>query len=87
MAHFRDQPLVGGALAFAVGAAIPTTQVEDSVAGEAAESVKDSISDKAEDILDKGAEAASAIYDPTTAVFDDTYEAASGRIKNEGVYD
>ncbi|WP_271899694.1 DUF3618 domain-containing protein [Candidatus Phyllobacterium onerii] len=86
LAHFRDQPLVGGALAFAVGAAIgaalPPTQVEDSVAGEAAESVKDSISDKAEDILDKGKEAASDIYDQTAAVVDDAYEAASGRIKD-----
>ena len=86
LAHFRDQPLVGGALAFAVGAAIgaalPPTQVEDSVAGEAAESVKDSISDKAEDLLDKGKEAASDIYDQTAAVVDDAYEAASGRIKD-----
>lgn len=86
LAHFRDQPLVGGALAFAVGAAIgaalPPTHVEDSVAGETAESVKDSISDKAEAILEKGREAASDIYDQAAAVVDDAYEAASGRMKD-----
>jgi hypothetical protein len=86
LAHFRDQPLVGGALAFAVGAAIgaalPPTQVEDSIAGEAAEGVKDSISDKAEGILEKGKEAASDIYDQAAAFVDDAYEAASGRIKD-----
>jgi hypothetical protein len=87
LAHFRDQPLVGGALAFAVGAAIgaalPPTQVEDAVAGEAAEGVKDSISDKTGEILDKGKEAAADIYDHAAAVVDDAYEAASGRIKDE----
>ena len=87
LAHFRDQPLVGGALAFAVGAAIgaalPHTEVEDSVAGEAAEDVKESISKKTGDILDKGKEAAADVYDQAAAVVDDAYEAASGRIRDE----
>jgi len=87
LAHFRDQPLVGGALAFAVGAAfgaaLPHTEVEDSVAGEAAEDVKESISRKTGDILDKGKEAAADVYDQAAAVVDDAYEAASGRIRDE----
>jgi hypothetical protein len=87
LAHFRDQPLVGGALAFAVGAAIgaalPHTEVEDAVAGEAAEGVKDSITEKTGDLLDKGKEAATDVYDKAAAVVDEAYEAASGRIKDE----
>jgi hypothetical protein len=87
LAHFRDQPLVGGAFAFAVGAAIgaalPHTDIEDAVAGEVAEGVKDSISEKTGDLLDKGKEAAADVYDQAAAVVDDAYEAVSGRIKNE----
>lgn len=45
--HFRDQPLVGGALAFAVGAAIgaalPHTEVEDEAMGEAADDVRSNL--------------------------------------------
>ncbi|MCA1439541.1 DUF3618 domain-containing protein [Ensifer sp. IC4062] len=45
--HFRDQPLVGGALAFAVGAAIgaalPHTHAEDEAMGEAADDVRSNL--------------------------------------------
>ena len=86
LTHFRDQPLVGGALAFAVGAAIgaalPHTEAEDAVVGEAAQSVRDNVFEKAEEILDKGSEAASDIYQEALVVADDVYEAASDRIKD-----
>lgn len=56
--HFRDQPLVGGALAFAIGAAIgaalPPTGLEDEAVGETSDRVRDDLAATA----DAAAEAA-----------------------------
>ncbi|MEK1891655.1 MAG: hypothetical protein AAAB35_29670 [Phyllobacterium sp.] len=86
LTHFRDQPLVGGALAFAVGAAIgaalPHTEAEDAIVGEAAQSVRDSALEKAEEILDKGKAGASEIFEQAVGVVDEVYDAASDRIKD-----
>ncbi|PSH61601.1 DUF3618 domain-containing protein [Phyllobacterium sophorae] len=88
LTHFRDQPLVGGALAFAVGAAIgaalPHTAAEDAAVGEAAQNLRDRVSEKAEEIIDKGKAAASDIYEQTVDVADDVYDAALDRIKDSG---
>lgn len=55
--HFRDQPLVGGALAFAVGAAIgaalPHTETEDEAMGEASDQMRDNLATKASATVDE----------------------------------
>ncbi|WP_018238349.1 DUF3618 domain-containing protein [Ensifer sp. BR816] len=76
--HFRDQPLVGGALAFAVGAAIgaalPHTEAEDEAIGETADELRSKLSDKAtaavgeaigtaQEMLDKAGNAALEAHD------------------------
>jgi len=64
---FKDQPLVGGALAFAVGAALggalPRTEQEDKVFGEAADSVKKEVSHVAGDLYTKGKDQVGQIYE------------------------
>ncbi|MFP3546780.1 DUF3618 domain-containing protein [Rhizobium sp. SIMBA_035] len=55
--QFRDQPIVGGALAFAVGAAIgaaiPPTGAEDDVLGDIADKVKENVGDHASELVDR----------------------------------
>ncbi|TXR48273.1 DUF3618 domain-containing protein [Phyllobacterium endophyticum] len=86
LTHFRDQPLVGGALAFAVGAAIgaalPHTETEDAVVGDAAQNVRDSVVEKAEELLDEGKAEASELYDQAVEVADEVYDAASERLRD-----
>jgi len=85
--HFRDQPLVGGALAFAVGAAIgaalPHTDKEDEMLGNAADSVKENVASQASDLAEKGKEIASDAYDKAVAVASDVHDAAKDRIVEE----
>lgn len=85
--QFRDQPLVGGALAFAVGAAIgaalPHTEKEDELLGEAAESIKTNVADQASEVIDQGKEIASDAYDKAVAVTSDVHDAAQERIADE----
>ncbi|MGO4440956.1 DUF3618 domain-containing protein [Rhizobium sp. RAF56] len=87
LTHFREQPLVGGALAFAVGAAIgaalPHTEAEDSYLGEAADSTKDTVSAQAASLVDQGAEIASDAYDKAVAVASDVHDAAKDRVVQE----
>jgi hypothetical protein len=67
LTQFRDQPLVGGALAFAVGAAIgaalPHTETEDKLLGDASDSTKDMAKSRAADAVEHGKEVASEVYD------------------------
>lgn len=67
LTQFRDQPLVGGALAFAVGAAIgaalPHTETEDTLLGDASDSTKDMAKAKAADAVEHGKEVASHVYE------------------------
>ena len=85
--QFRDQPLVGGALAFAVGAAIgaalPHTDKEDELVGDAADSVRHDLSDRASDLMDKGKDVAKDVYDKAVAVASDVHDAARDRITEE----
>lgn len=85
--HFRDQPLIGGALAFALGAAIgaalPNTRREDEAMGEMAEGVRKQMSTKAADAVDKAEAVASDIYGKATAVASDVHDAARDRIAEE----
>ena len=64
--QFRDQPLVGGALAFALGAALgatlPHTEQEDAVLGEASDAVKEKVGEAAGDLYEQGKDKASELY-------------------------
>ncbi|MDO3434597.1 DUF3618 domain-containing protein [Rhizobium sp. CBN3] len=87
LTHFRDQPLVGGALAFAVGAAIgaalPHTDAEDELVGEAADSTRDSLSHQAEDLVAQGKEVASEVYHKTVDVASDAHDVIKERVVDE----
>lgn len=85
--HFRDQPLVGGALAFAVGAAIgaalPPTEQENELFGEAADRAKETASDQASALLEQGKEVASDVYDAAVSVATDVHDHAKDRVMTE----
>ncbi len=85
--QFRDQPLVGGALAFAVGAAIgaalPHTEQEDALLGDAADATKEAVSAQASELADQGKEIASDAYDKAVAVASDIHDAARDRVVEE----
>ncbi|NNH65829.1 DUF3618 domain-containing protein [Rhizobium laguerreae] len=87
LTHFRDQPLVGGALAFAVGAAIgaalPHTDTEDEWIGDAADSAKDTLSDQAQDVAAQGKEVASEVYQKAVDIASDTHDAVKERVVDE----
>lgn len=72
ISQFRDQPLVGGALAFALGAALgsalPHTDQEDALLGEAADNVKGMAGEQAAGLYEQGRQKTAEIY-----------EAASGK--------
>ena len=85
--QFRDQPLVGGALAFAVGAAIgaalPHTEQEDALLGNAADATKEAVSAQASALADQGKEIASDAYDKAVAVASDIHDAVKDRVVEE----
>ncbi|NLS06375.1 DUF3618 domain-containing protein [Rhizobium sp. P32RR-XVIII] len=87
LTHFRDQPLVGGALAFAVGAAIgaalPHTETEDEYFGEAADAAKDTVAIKASSMMDQGTEIASDVYSKTVSAASDVHDAAKAGVVEE----
>lgn len=84
---FRDQPLVGGALAFAFGAAIgatlPKTEQEDALIGETASSVKMTLIAEADKAIDKGNELASQASKTAESVASDVRDFAKDRISEE----
>ncbi|MBB3302555.1 ElaB/YqjD/DUF883 family membrane-anchored ribosome-binding protein [Rhizobium sp. BK077] len=85
--QFRDQPLVGGALAFAVGAAIgaalPHTDTEDEWLGEASDSTTDTLSARALDVVDQGKEVATEVYEKVASVASDAHDAVKERVATE----
>ncbi|MBB3137015.1 ElaB/YqjD/DUF883 family membrane-anchored ribosome-binding protein [Rhizobium pisi] len=85
--QFRDQPLVGGALAFAVGAAIgaalPHTDTEDEWLGEASDSTTDKLSARALDVVDQGTEVATEVYEKVASVASDAHDVVKERLVNE----
>lgn len=87
LTQFRDQPLVGGALAFAVGAAIgaalPHTETEDEFLGETADAARNAVSAQASALVNQGAEIASDAYDKAVAVASDVHEVARDRVAEE----
>jgi hypothetical protein len=85
--QFKDQPLVGGALAFAVGAAIgaalPHTRQEDEAVGAMADDVKTRVSAEASKTLDKAEHLATDVYDKAVSVASDVHDVARDRIVEE----
>lgn len=84
LSQFRDQPLVGGALAFAVGAAIgaalPHTDKEDEMLGEAADRLKSQATSQASELVEQGKDIASDALDKAVSVAADVHDAAKDRI-------
>jgi ElaB/YqjD/DUF883 family membrane-anchored ribosome-binding protein len=85
--HFKDQPLIGGALAFAVGAAIgaalPHTRQEDEVLGAKADDVKDRLSSEASKTIDKAENVASDVYGKAVGIAAEVHDVARDRITEE----
>jgi ElaB/YqjD/DUF883 family membrane-anchored ribosome-binding protein/uncharacterized protein YjbJ (UPF0337 family) len=84
--QFRDQPLVGGALAFALGAALgstlPHTDAEDAVMGEASDAVKGKAGEAASDLYEDAKDKATDLYASVSERAGELYQQA-----NEGVMD
>ena len=82
----HDQPLVGGALAFAVGAAVasafPHTRQEDQVFGEAADKLKQQVGSVASDAYDKGKEQVTDAYEKVTDKAAEVYQQAKDGLAN-----
>jgi hypothetical protein len=87
MNGLRDQPLVGGALAFAIGAALgaalPRTRQEDELMGEMAEKTRNKISAEASRRMDQAEQVATDAYQRTAAVATDVYDQARDQIVKE----
>lgn len=82
--HFlRDQPLVAGALAFAIGAAIgaaaPHTREEDELMGEASDRLKDRAVEEARDLYREGKEQVQQRYGEAKDEAARLYEESGGR--------
>ena len=84
LTQFRDQPLVGGALAFALGAALgstlPHTPQEDALMGEAADAVKGKVGETAADLYDQGKEKAAGLYETASDKAGEIYQQAKDGI-------
>jgi len=78
--QFRDQPLVGGALAFALGAALgstlPHTPQEDALMGEASDAVKGKVGEAASELYDQGKEKAADLYASASDKVGEVYQQA-----------
>ncbi|MBW9118107.1 DUF3618 domain-containing protein [Rhizobium cauense] len=87
LTHFRDQPLVGGALAFAVGAAIgaalPRTEVEDDLLGETADATKDALSAQTSEVVERGKQIASDVYESAIEIASDAHDDIKERVIEE----
>jgi hypothetical protein len=80
--QFRDQPLVGGALAFALGAALgsalPHTPQEDALMGEASDAMKGKAGELAADAYEQGKEKVADVYERVSEKATELYEDAKG---------
>ncbi len=80
MHQFRDQPLVGGALAFALGAALgaalPHTAQEDALMGEAADALKGKAAEQAAGLYEQGKEKVTELHDTVASKGADLYQQA-----------
>lgn len=85
--QFQDQPLIGGALAFALGAAIgaalPNTRRENEALGESAEEFRSQMSAKASETMHKVEEVASDVYGKAASVASEVHDTARDKIAEE----
>ncbi|MDX1003868.1 DUF3618 domain-containing protein [Sinorhizobium medicae] len=83
--HFRDQPLVGGALAFAagatIGAALPHSEAEDAAMGGMAEDMRSNISARANAGVAQAMEAGQEILDKAGEAVLEAHDAAKDRLQ------
>jgi len=88
LTQFRDQPLVGGALAFALGAAfggvLPHTAQEDALMGEAADKVKGKVGEAAADVYETGKEKAAGLYETAGEKVGEIYQQAKDGVVGSG---
>jgi len=86
LTQFKDQPLVGGALAFALGAALgsalPHTAQEDALMGEAADKLKGKAAEAATDAYESGKEKAADLYSNATDKVGEIYQQAKDGVTN-----
>ena len=84
MQMLEEQPLVMGALAFAagaaIGAALPRTEQEDSMVGEAADDVKREAGAMASDLYERGKQKAAEVYEDVSGTAGEIYEDAKQRL-------
>ena len=82
--ELENQPLVAGALAFAVGAALgaalPRTRQEDQVMGKAADQVKREAGHMANELYEKGKEQAAGLYEEAAGKAGEVYEKAKSTL-------
>lgn len=82
--QFRDQPLVGGALAFALGAALgtalPHTEQEDAVMGKAADKLKAKATEQAASLYEEGKEKVADLHDKVAGKTGEIYQQAKDGI-------
>lgn len=87
--QFKDQPLVGGALAFALGAALgsalPHTSQEDALMGEAADAVKGKAGEVAAGVYEQGKEKATEAYERASEKAAELYQDAKEGLAATGV--
>ena len=78
LTQFRDQPLVGGALAFALGAALgsalPHTREEDKLLGEAADALKAKAGSAVAEGYQEGREKAAEVYESAAEKAGELYD-------------
>lgn len=86
LTQFRDQPLVGGGLAFALGAALgsalPHTAQEDALVGEQSDALKHRVSDKAADLYEEGKEKVGEAYTDASEKAGAAYERAKSSVSD-----
>lgn len=86
--QFRDQPLVGGALAFALGAALgsalPHTPQEDALMGSTADAVKDKAGELAADAYEQGKQKATEVYESASEKAARLYQEAKDGMADSG---
>jgi hypothetical protein len=84
----HDQPLVAGALAFAVGAAVasafPHTKQEDQAFGAASDKLKHQAGDAASDAYDKGKAQVTDVFEQVSDKAAEVYQQAKDGIANAG---
>jgi ElaB/YqjD/DUF883 family membrane-anchored ribosome-binding protein len=83
--QFREQPLVGGALAFALGAALgsalPPTEQEDAVLGETADKLKAKAAGEASGLYEGGKDKLSELHDAVADKGGELYRQAKDGVK------